>query len=182
MQWQHRLGLLGGAIVLAGALVANAAPAAQDDTAVAGILVEKKDNWITVKADGEKELVKYVFPKDADKKLAETFKGVFNACRVKLTYKKVGDERQIVGIQRQVLKKSGTISGEVVKVYDNFWVEIKPKEGLNDAFAPGFDNFKDKDFMATLRGLQAGDQVTITYDTDFERHRIQSLKVDKRAK
>lgn len=182
MMRQQRLRRLCVALAAVGALATAGHAVAQDDTSIAGILIDKKDNWITVKADGDKEPVKYVLAKDADKKLAEAFKSVFNACRVKLTYKKVGDERQIVSIQRQVLKKSGTISGEVVKVYDNFWVEIKPKEGPNDAFAPGFDNFKDKDFMATLRGLQPGDQVTITYDTDFERHRIQSLKVDRRAK
>ena len=70
---------------------------------VAGILINKKDNWITVKADGEDEPVKYVV--DAtDGKLLEAFKAVFNACRVQLTYKKDGDARQLVGIKRQILK------------------------------------------------------------------------------
>jgi preprotein translocase subunit YajC len=156
--------------------------ALQDDNKVAGILIEKKDNWITVKADGEEEPVKYVLAKDADKKLLAAYKAVFNASRVQLTYKKDGDDRQIVSIKRQVLKESGTISGVVVKVYDSFWVEIKPKEGLANAFAPGVDNFKNKAFMEQLKSLQPGDSVTITYGTDFERHRIKTLQIDKRAK
>jgi acetyl esterase/lipase len=149
---------------------------------VAGILLEKKDNWITVKADGETEPIKYVLGKGADKRLADAFKVVFNASRVQLTYKTVDGERQLVSIQRQILKKAGTITGLVVKVHDDFWVEVKPKVGLADAFAPGVTDFKDKAFMDTLKSLKPGDSVTITYNTDFERNRIQSLRINSRAK
>jgi hypothetical protein len=163
-----------------------AAPAAnaavQADGKVAGILIDKKENWITVKADGETEPVKYVLGNNAGKKLIESFKAVFNASRVQLTYKKNGDERQLVSIKRHVLKKTGTVTGLVVKVHDNFWVEVKPKDGPANAFAPGVTNFKDKAFMENLRSLQPGDAVTITYGTDFERHRILTLRIDKRAK
>ena len=149
---------------------------------VAGIMIDKNDNWITVKADGEDDAVKYVLPKEPDKKLAEAYKHVFNACRVTLTYKKVGDERQLTGVQRQIFKKTGTITGQVVKVYNNFWVEVKPKSGPADAFAPGGDNYKNKGFMDRLTGLQPGDVVTIGYTTDSERHRIKLLRIDKKAK
>jgi hypothetical protein len=162
--------------------VAPALWAADDDKGkVSGIMIDKKDNWITVKADGEDDAVKYVLPKEPDKKLAEAYKHVYNAGRVTLTYKKVGDERHLTGIQRQILKKTGSITGQVVKVYNNFWVEVKPKSGLADAFAPG-GNYNDKEFMARLTGLQPGDVVTIGYTTDGERHRIKSLRIDKKAK
>ena len=143
---------------------------------IAGILFDhnRKENWITVKPDGADDPVKYQLDA-SNKKVAEAMKGIFNASRVELTYKKDGDARNVVSIKRQVLKATGTITGTVVKVYDNFWVEVKPKTGLADAFAPGA-NFKDKEFMEKLKGLQPGDSVTITYTTDFERHRIQSLK------
>jgi hypothetical protein len=154
------------------------APAAEKEGGkVAGILIAKRDNWITVKADGEEEPVKYVIGKSAP----AAWKSVFNASRVQLTWKKVGDDRQLVSLKKQVLRATGTVTGLVVKVYDDFWVEVKPTNGLADAYAPGA-NYKNKEFMATLRGLKKGDSVTIRFNTDFERHRILSLRVNARAK
>ena len=66
---------------------------------------------------------------DADKKLVEALKIIFNASRVQLTYKKDGDSRQLVSI-RASPKASGTVTGLVVKVYNDFWVEVKPKNGF----------------------------------------------------
>ena len=157
------------------------APAAADDAGkdegkVAGILFEKKDDWITVKADGEDAPVKYIVGKDADKKLVEALKTTFNASRVELTYKKDGDSRRLVSLKKQVLKDSGTVTGVVVNVYNDFWVEVKPKDGPSDAYAPGAANYNDKDFMAKLKGLKPGDSVTIKFNTDSERHRILTLQ------
>lgn len=142
---------------------------------VAGIWISRGDSWITVKADGEVEPKKYTFD-PADKDLKETFKHVFHAARVHLTYQPSGDTRQLLSIKRHVIKPIGTITGEVVQVHESFWVEVKPKVGLADAFAPGA-NYNDKAFMETLRGLQPKDTVTIKYNTDFERHRILSMRV-----
>ncbi|HVC97852.1 MAG TPA: hypothetical protein VND64_29545, partial [Pirellulales bacterium] len=118
----------------------NAKPAgkvaSQDGGKVAGIWIGRGDNWITVKADGEDEPVNYDVDV-SDKKLQETFKSVFHACRVKLTYKQVGDSRQLISIKRHIIKESGTVTGDVVKVHDDFWIELKPNYGLADAFAPG---------------------------------------------
>ena len=65
-----------------------------------------------------------------------------------------------------------------VKVHNEFWIEFKPKTGPADAFAPGA-NYNDKEFMARLKSLRQGDSVTIKYSTDFERHRIESLRKNK---
>ena len=143
---------------------------------VAGIYIDGRSEWITVKADGEDEPVKYVIDA-SDKRLQEAFKWVFNACRVQLTYKNEGDSRRLVSIARQILVDSGTVTGDVVKVYNNFWVEVKPKKGVADAYAAGA-NFKDKAFMDKLKGLKPGESVTITFNTDFERHRITSLRIN----
>ncbi len=157
--------------------------AAPQEGKVAGILIDKKDNWITVKTDGEEEPVKYLVGADADKKLVEALKTTFNASRVQLTYKTDGDSRQLVSIKKQVRKVAGTVTGVVVKVYDEFWVEVKPKDGPSDAYAPNVVNYKNKDFMAKLKGLKKGDSVTIRFNTDFERHRILTLRInDDKAK
>lgn len=179
-----RLSTLGLALIVFVRLSSAGAAFADDEKKegkVAGILIDKKDDWVTVKVDGQEEPVKYVLPKNADKKLSDGFKAAFNACRVQLAYKKDGDVRQLTSINRQVLKKEGTTTGTVVKVYNDFWVEVKPKEGVNDAFAPGL-NYKDKEFMASLRGLKPGDVVTIKYNTDFERHRILSMQIVEKKK
>lgn len=67
------------------------------------------------------------------------------------------------------------MTGVVVKVYNEFWVEVKPKKGPSDAYAPGA-NYNNKAFMEKLKGLKPGDSVTIKFYTDFERHRILTLQ------
>ncbi len=174
------LKLLCACVLLTAAGTNRVAPAAdkaasKDGGKVAGILIDKKDNWITVKADGEDEPVKYLIVDDPGQKVSEAMKAIYGACRVQLAYKQEGDSRQLVSIKRQILKQSGTVTGDVVKVYNDFWVEVKPKHGLADAYAPGA-NYNDKKFMEQLRGLKKGESVTITFYTDFERHRIKTLR------
>jgi hypothetical protein len=164
--------------VVMGALVSPSR--AEDKTTaktikVAGILIDKYPGSLTVKADGEAEPLKYVLGAKPDRKLVEALKHIFNASRVQLTYREDGDNRVLVSIRKQVLRKTGTVTGTVVKVWNNFWVEVKPKTGPPDAYAPGA-NFKDRAFMEKLRGLKPGDSVTIKFTTDFERHRILSLR------
>jgi hypothetical protein len=162
-------------------LVASAADkdAANKEIKVAGILMQKQDASISVKADGEDEPVKYLI-NASDTKVTGAMQKIFDAARVQLTYKQDGDSRQLVSIKRQIFKDTGTITGNVVKVYNDFWVEVKPKTGASDAYAPGA-NFNDKNFMDKLKGLKPGDLVTIKFYTDFERHRIETLTIQKKA-
>lgn len=148
----------------------------QKEIKVAGIIIAKQGNTLTVKVDGDEEPTQYVLGAEPDKKVAESLKGIFDASRVQITYKTVGDTRQLITIKKQVLKTAGTVTGTVEKVYNDFWVEVKPKNGLADAYAPNVANFKNKDFMEKLKGLKKGDTVTIKFTTDFERHRIESLR------
>jgi hypothetical protein len=165
-------------IVLRLALPASAAQQADPkrEVRVAGILFDfdRKNNWMTIKADGEEAPVKYLID-PSNKNLAEGLQGIFNAARVRLTYRTVGDSRRLVSIQRQILQPSGTVTGVVVKVHNDFWIELKPRRGVADAFAPGA-NYNDKAFMAKLKALKPGDSVTIKFTTDFERHRILTLR------
>jgi hypothetical protein len=178
---RRRLVALFCVFVLLSVLLAPPVSSAADKNAtkkggkVAGILIDKKAEWITVKADGEDEPGKYFCDGKSDKKLDQALKTIFNASRVQLTYKEAGDSRQLVSLKKQILKASGTVTGVVVKVYDAFWVEVKPKKGPSDAYAPGA-NFNDKAFMEKLKGLKPGDSVTIEFYTDFERHRILTLR------
>jgi hypothetical protein len=176
------LTLFAAALLCLAAGAPAAAPAADKDAdkdggKVTGILFAfKPGEWITVKADGEDEPVKYAV--GSDKKVTDAIgKTVFNAMRVTLTWKKDGDMRVLTAISKQFQPSSRpmTFTGTVVKVYDNWWVELKPKTGPTDAFAPGA-TFKDKEFMERFKALQPGDEVTITYTTDYERHRILTLK------
>jgi hypothetical protein len=150
--------------------------ASKQEVGVAGIMFDfdRKNNWTTVKADGEDAPIKYLVD-PSNKNLVEELQTVFNASRVRLTYKTEGDSRRLVSIQRQILHASGTVTGVVVKVHNDFWIELKPKRGVADAFAPGA-NYNDKVFMAKLRALKPGDSVTIRFTTDFERHRILTLR------
>jgi hypothetical protein len=164
--------------VLRPALPTSAAEkaASTQEIRVAGIMFDfdRTNHWMTVKADGEEAPVKYLID-PSDEMLAEQLKPVFNASRVRLTYTTEGDARQLVGIQRQILQASGTVTGFVVKVHNDFWIELKPRKGLADAFAPG-TNYNDKAFMAKLKSLKPGDSVTIQFNTDFERHRILAMR------
>jgi hypothetical protein len=57
------------------------------DGRVAGIMFDhdRKNNWMTVKADGDDVPVKYLID-PSDKKVARGLQTVFNASRVRLTY------------------------------------------------------------------------------------------------
>ena len=112
-------------------------PAAdKDDGKAAGILLEKNAKWLLVRIDGNDEPVKFMIGDSPDKKLSESLKSTFDACRVELTYKKDGDAKQVITVKRQILKEKGMFTGTVVKVHNDFWVEVKPKTGLADALPP----------------------------------------------
>lgn len=155
------------------ALTADADTATAQHKA-AGILIDRKDDSILIQGDGDDKPVKYLV-NVTDKKLTEALKAVFSVSRVHITYKANGDARQLTSIKRQVPKTSGTVTGLVVKNHE-WWIEVKPKTGLSDGYACNFPFDQNKDMMEQLKGLQAGDSVTITFTTDFERHRIQTLQ------
>jgi hypothetical protein len=67
----------------------------------------------------------------------------------------------------------GTVTGEV-KFSNDFWVAVKPKDGPLDGYAI---SWPPGDMVARLKALKKGDRVTITFHTDVERHRIETMKL-----
>ena len=123
-----------GVIVLAAiALRSDSATRAADKDApkpVSGILVDTNDKWIKVKTDGDEEPTQYTIG-DAEKKMMKSA-NIFTVQRVQVTYKLDGSTRQLVSIRKLPSKGAGTVTGEVLAVYNNFWVEVKPKDGPPD--------------------------------------------------
>ncbi|HEY7310878.1 MAG TPA: hypothetical protein VH643_16055 [Gemmataceae bacterium] len=148
---------------------------AADKGTIAGILIQREKQTLLVRADGDEEPVKYLLPEKADPKMAAALKGLFTVQRVRITYQTVGDTRQVTGLVRFPGKANGVITGKVIAVHDNFWVEVKPSKGPPEGFAAGLPD-KSRPIIETLKTLQKDDKVTIRYYTDFERHRILSIK------
>ena len=74
-------------------------------------------------------------------------------------------------------KPQGVVIGEVLKVYNNFWVAVKPKNGNIDGYALQWPPEKYKQSHDLIKTLKPGDIVAIRYTTDSERHRILQMEV-----
>jgi hypothetical protein len=148
----------------------------QQDTGKAnGIVIDKKDNLIKIKVDGDEDATTYTIDR-SDKKLATVLdKGIFTVARVRLTYKVDGEKKVLTGIERIGPKTPGTVTGEVLGVY-KWWVEVKPKKGPPDGYAASYPKELWEATEAFLKDLKKGDAVTIEYFVDFERNRIKSIK------
>jgi len=149
--------------------------AADKDTKVVGIVTDAnyKDGWIKIRVDGEEEETKYTYDKsklDLPNKLH-----IFVVGRVEIVYKLNDDTRQVVTIKKVTPKvATGTVTGVVLYNHE-WWVEVKPKNGPPEGYATHF-NQKGKPTKDDVKALEKGDIVTIRYVTDFERHRMESLK------
>jgi hypothetical protein len=181
----RQLALPAFALALLAALAGGSALPAQEKTApkkVSGILVEKGDDWVKVKADGEADAVKYSIDPSSKKTAAAltmALKGVSTASRVRVTWKG-DDERILASINKIPTTASGMIKGEVLATHD-WWIEVKPKGKVPDGYAVRFPE-KNKAMMDQVKALQKGDIVIIQFGSDRERHVIQTLKVAKSSK
>jgi hypothetical protein len=144
---------------------------------VSGLLIDRPDTWasISVLADGEEEEVKYLFDKSPESRVLNDVKQVFTVSRVKLTYNLNGDARELLSINMLPRKPRGSVTGTFVRNY-GWWISVKPKNGAPDGYALHFRRDQPKEILELLKVLQPGDIVTINYTSDFERHRIDTLK------
>lgn len=151
-------------------------PAPQAGT-VFGLVTDKQAASITIQVDGEDEPTKYVIGQGTDKRSVDVLKTIFTVDRVKIRYKVDGDASRVIDIQKVVGQPAGIAIGEVLKVYNNFWVAVKPKGGVPDGYALNWPPEKYKASAEILKTLKPGDLVAIKYTTDGERHRIQQIEV-----
>lgn len=145
---------------------------------VYGILVDRKDNTITVKLDGKDEPVAFVAD-GSNKNLMKAFNKVFTVARVRLSYKTDGEEKKLLNIQRVGRQGTGTMTGTVLATH-GWWVEVKTRTGSPEGFAATYPKERWKATEEKIKELRKGDVVTIRYYTDFERARI--LSIQKNAK
>jgi hypothetical protein len=181
MLGRQAAGRLLSAVVLLTALAACPAVGAadkdkpKDGGTVKGVVIDKRDNWLTVRADGEEESVKYVLGDSPNRAVSQAFNGIFTLTRVELVYKPHGDARQLVSLRKAPGRPTGTVTGVVV-VTNDWWLLVKPKNAPLDGFAAMAPTAAYKPVLEKIRSCQKGDVVTIRYYTDFERHRIQSIR------
>jgi hypothetical protein len=138
---------------------------------VRGVLMQGGDTSIKVWGDKDEEPVTYVFGAGSEKKMKKAMKGIFHAARVQVTYKEEGDERRLVSIRSLLKKTSGVVTGEVVHNDNGWWIVLKHKGGVRNAYAVKRPADREK-----VKALQIGDVVALRYSTDFERHRIEAIQ------
>ncbi|HET6249823.1 MAG TPA: hypothetical protein VFE47_19190 [Tepidisphaeraceae bacterium] len=143
---------------------------------ISGLMVDFKNDYITVQLDDQDEPTKFLYGPGITLQ-SLTKRGIFPVDRVNVKYKTDGDDKKVLAIEKVAGKASGVIIGKVIKVYNNFWVAVKPANGMIEGFAlngPGVDKTPG---FTVLKSLNPGDQVAIKYATDFERHRILQIEV-----
>ena len=141
---------------------------------VSGIVLDKRAGTIQVKLDGQEKPVTYAVDR-SNKALARALAGIFTVGRVRLAYETVGDQQKLVGIRKTGTMGAGTVTGVVLATH-GWWVAVKPRNGPPDGYAATFPAAVWKATEEKIKTLRKGDTVVISYYTDFERHRIRSIR------
>lgn len=156
-------------------------PPIKNSGAVSGLLVDFKDDGVIVAVDGEEEPTKFKYAGMTRQDLVK--RQIFPVDRVNLKIKIEGDEKKLTAIEKVPGRATGTVVGKVLKVYNDFWVAVKPTNGgMVEGFALNFPPEKFKQSHDLIKTLKPGDLVAIRYATDFERHRILQMEVKREAK
>lgn len=178
---RHRLllGVLGLVALLSGVGIQSAARADKDASpksgkSASGIVIDKRDTSIQVKLDGQEEPVTYTIDR-SNKALLKALGGIFTVARVRLIYTTDGETQQLVSIRKTGTTGVGAMTGIVLATH-GWWVEVKPRKGPPEGYAATYPAEHWKATEAKIKELQKGDAVVISYYTDFERHRIRSIR------
>jgi len=154
-------------------------PALKPEGTVSGLMTDFKegkdgqDGYMMVQLDDQDEPIKFVFGPGITIP-AITKQGIFPCNRISLKYKTKGDDKVVLSGEKLAGKQTGIVIGKVIKVYNNFWVSVKPENGMIEGFALGGNS---KDAADILKTLKPDDVVAIKYTSDFERHRIVKIEV-----
>jgi len=171
--------------------VAAAATAGEGGT-VTGVVVRKDERSITVRAEGEKEGVKYIpewhggKPKDGgslDKKMLAKIKAIPVGSRVRLTWD-FSEHKRVTALERlEPEQKEGTITGEVVEVSERH-LQIR-SEGEIHRFTPRWTGGMpkdggglDKEMTHRLAKVKVGQTLRVSWIYD-ERPRVIDFDVIK---
>jgi hypothetical protein len=150
-----------------------------DIVRINGILADRswgQEKWrFQVLADGELEATDYILGDNPEQKLVDSLKQLFHTGRVQVEYKLEGDKRRLISIKRLPSRGQGSVTGEVLQNY-GWWLVVKPKVGLADGYASQMPPDQHKPMLDKIKTIEKGDIVTITYFSDFERHRMYTLQ------
>lgn len=153
--------------------------ALKPEGSVTGLMTDFKNDYMLVQLDDQDEPTKFLFgPGITIPVLTKHF--IFPVDRITLKYKTEGEDKKVLDVVKVPGQKNGIVIGKAIRVYNNFWVSVKPDDGgMIEGFALNGDAAKEgKAVSDILKSLNPGDRVAIKYATDFERHRI--LKIDVR--
>jgi hypothetical protein len=138
-----------------------------------GLMTDFKDNYMMVQLDDQEEPIKFIFGPGLSIP-AITKQGIFPCNRINFKYKTEGDDKKVLAAEKLAGRPNGVVIGKAIKVYNNFWVSVKPTNGgMIEGFALG----ASKGPADVLKTVNPGDLVAIKYATDFERHRILQMEV-----
>ena len=166
------------ALCCAIALWAQEKPAPTGGT-VTGILAGKGDAWIAVKAEGDKEAIRYYAfwrgetPEQGggpDRQTIEVISKLVVANLVKVVWLMQEARRRIISVEMIIPKeKSGTVVGRVVAKGEN-WVDAKSEGGPTERYlprwvgkAPNQGGSFDKDILRAIAGLTIGQKVKVQW-------------------
>lgn len=164
---------------------------------VVGILANKGENWIAVKAEGTREAARYSpiwrggLPSEGgglDKETLAAIKKLVLTTLVSVTWEMQDNQRRIVSMKSLPFDgKTGTVSGTVLAKGEN-WIDVKPKDGLTERYMAkwiaGPPNAEgkpqggglDKDLLKAIAALKIGSTVEVKWFAD-ERKRLDTLTV-----
>jgi len=160
--------------------IGHADPKAPDQKAglkpeglASGLMTDFKEGYMIVQLDDQDEPIKFLFgPGMTIPTLTKS--GVFPCNRINFKYKTDGDDKKVLAVEKVPGRQTGIVIGKAIKVYNDFWVSVKPQNGMIEGFALGANG---KAIGEVLKTVKPGDLVAIKFTTDFERHRIVDMEV-----